>query len=75
MGNSLKSHPTDWEKQGIEPATPGLQDIGLSPTFAGLSVPPHLVLMSVPINIDTKRLGLSNLYCKGSKGQNHQIMV
>ena len=32
-GNSLKSHPTDWEKQGIEPpATPGLQYIGLSPT-------------------------------------------
>ena len=30
--NSLKSHPTDWEKPGIEPATPGLQDIGLSPT-------------------------------------------
>ena len=30
-GNSLKSHPTDWEKPGIEPATPGLQDIGLSP--------------------------------------------
>ena len=30
--NSLKSHPTDWEKRGIEPATPGLQDIGLSPT-------------------------------------------
>ena len=25
-GNSLKSHPTDWEKQGIEPATPGLQE-------------------------------------------------
>ena len=24
--NSLKSHPTDWEKQGIEPATPGLQE-------------------------------------------------
>ena len=22
-GNSLKSHPTDWEKPGIEPATPG----------------------------------------------------
>ena len=21
--NSLKSHPTDWEKPGIEPATPG----------------------------------------------------
>ena len=31
-GNSLKSHPTDWEKPGIEPATPGLQDIGLSLT-------------------------------------------
>ena len=29
---SLKSHPTDWEKPGIEPATPGLQGIGLSPT-------------------------------------------
>ena len=25
-------HPTDWEKPGIEPATPGLQDIGLYPT-------------------------------------------
>ena len=31
-GNSLKSHPTDWEKPGIKLATPGLQDIGLSPT-------------------------------------------
>ena len=30
--NGLKSHPTDLEKPGIEPATPGLQDIGLSPT-------------------------------------------
>ena len=28
-GNGLKSYPTDWEKVGIEPATPGLQDIGL----------------------------------------------
>ena len=26
-GNGLKSHPTDWEKLGIEPATPGLQGI------------------------------------------------
>ena len=32
QGNGLKSHPTDWEKPGIEPATAGLQDIGLSPT-------------------------------------------
>ena len=30
--NDLKSHPADWEKPGIEPATPGLQEIGLSPT-------------------------------------------
>ena len=37
-GNGLKSHPTDWEKPGIEPATPGLQDIGLSPTPRPLSV-------------------------------------
>ena len=25
-GNGLKSHPTEWEKPGIGPATPGLQD-------------------------------------------------
>ena len=32
-GSGFKaSHPIDWEKPGIEPATPGLQDIGLSPT-------------------------------------------
>ena len=31
-GNDIKSHPTDWEKPGIESATPGLQDIGLFPT-------------------------------------------
>ena len=31
-GHGLKSHPTDWEKLGIERATPGLQDICLSPT-------------------------------------------
>ena len=27
-GKGLKSHPTDWEKPGIEPATPGLQRKG-----------------------------------------------
>ena len=32
QNNGLKSHPTDWKKPGIEPATLGLQDIGLSPT-------------------------------------------
>ena len=26
-GNGLKSHPTDWAKPGIEPATPGLQEL------------------------------------------------
>ena len=36
-GNGLKSHPTDGEKPGIEPATPGLQDIGLSLHHGGFS--------------------------------------
>ena len=31
-GNGFKSHPTDEKKPGIEPATPGLQGTGLSPT-------------------------------------------
>ena len=31
-GHGLKSYPTDWEKPGIEHATRGLKDIGLSPT-------------------------------------------
>ena len=25
-GHGLKSHPTDWERPGIEPGTPGLQE-------------------------------------------------
>ena len=37
--NGLKSQSTDWEKPGIEPATPGLQDIGLSPTPQRLLCP------------------------------------
>ena len=36
--NGLKSHSTYWEKPGIEPATPGLQDIGLSSTPRRLRV-------------------------------------
>ena len=32
LDHGLKSHPTDWEKRGIKPATPDLQDISLSPT-------------------------------------------
>ena len=31
--HGLKSHPTDWEKLGIDPTTPDLQDVGLSPTL------------------------------------------
>ena len=31
-GSQKTGHRTDWEKPGIEPETPGLQDIGLSPT-------------------------------------------
>ena len=33
QGLCFKSHPTDWEQPGIEPVTPGLQDIGLFPTL------------------------------------------
>ena len=36
-GNGLKSHPTDWEKPGIEPATPGLQGIALIHYTTGAS--------------------------------------
>ena len=35
--NGLKSHPTDWEKPGIEPATPGLLQFFLWP--CSLAVP------------------------------------
>ena len=42
-GNGLKSHPTDWEKPVIEPATPGLQDIGLSPTPRRLLQVSHFI--------------------------------
>ena len=40
-GHSLKSHPTDWEKPEIKPATPGLQDIGLSSTPRRLHLETH----------------------------------
>ena len=54
-GNGLKSHPTDWEKPGIEPATPGLQDIGLSPTqrrLLNLSSFPYPALMAISPRAD-----------------------
>ena len=34
-GNGLLAHPTDWEKQGIEPAIPGLQDKTFCSFFHG----------------------------------------
>ena len=49
-GNGLKSHPTDWEKPGIKPATPGLQDIGLSPT------PRRLLRVVSPLSVSTNKL-------------------
>ena len=36
-GNSLKSHPTNWEKCGIKPATPGLQDKNFFGSFLGIN--------------------------------------
>ena len=38
-GHGLKYHLTDKEMPGIEPATHGLQDIGLSPTPRRLRIP------------------------------------
>ena len=46
-GNGLKSHPTDWEKPWIEPATPGLQDIGLSPITKKVKCIPELSIFTV----------------------------
>ena len=47
-GNGLKSHPTDWEKPGIEPATPGLQDTGLSPYTTTAWVDLQTVIAAFP---------------------------
>ena len=62
-GNGLKSHPTDWEKPGLEPATPGLQDIGLYPT------PRRLLYLGVYFSVavflgctSTGRVGLCCLW-------------
>ena len=50
--HSLKSHPTDWEKPGIEPATPGLQDIGYPLHHGGFIfkkfTTPGYVFMTLP---------------------------
>ena len=56
-GNGLKSHPTDWEKPGIEPATPGLQDIGLSPTPRRLHIS-KFVLLTSKIRIGVTERGI-----------------
>ena len=38
-GPLLQSHPTDWERPGIEPAIPGLQDRFIPYTMIVLAVP------------------------------------
>ena len=40
-GNGLKSHPTDWEKPGIEPATPG--ELGIDDTFKRFRLSIHFL--------------------------------
>ena len=50
-GNGLKSHPTDWEKPGIEPATPGLQDMGLSPI-------PRRLHVQTKVTVSVETLGI-----------------
>ena len=58
--NGIKSHPTDWEKPGIEPATPGLQDIGLSPTpWRLLSATP---IRYLPVNKILRKFELQDLH-------------
>ena len=47
QGYSLKSHPTDWEKLGIELATPGLQDIGFSHTHRRLLLSAFVLYMKL----------------------------
>ena len=37
-GHGLKSPQTDWEKPGIEPTTPGLQDIHLFVAFLAINL-------------------------------------
>ena len=51
---SLKSHPTNWEKPGIEPATPGLQDIGSSPTPQRLLMRFWLVVFCKQLKMEIK---------------------
>ena len=61
-GYGLKSHPTDWEKPGIEPAIPGLQDIGLSPTprrilNSHFEMKPRKTIYKYKTNIQYWRIG------------------
>ena len=61
QGKGLKSHPTDWEKPGIKPTIPGLQDIGLSPTPR----PP----LEFYAQFDEIKVGLSSVYINGTNFQ------
>ena len=42
-GNGLKSHPTDLEKPGIEPAIPGLHPTGIDDTFKRFRFSMHIL--------------------------------
>ena len=68
-GQRLKSHLTDWKKPGIEPATPGLQDIGLSPTPWRLLK--NIVFNYISIQLQTFCIRCINrdmMVCATSKG-------
>ena len=54
--NGLKSHPTDWEKPGIEPATPGLQGIALIHYTTGACSKSSLDLDSSTGSVKYKRV-------------------
>ena len=60
-GSDLKSHPTDWEKPGIEPTTPGLQDIGISPTPRRLLNLTGVIWCSIMFTFNVIVFKISNL--------------
>ena len=57
-GHSLKSHPTDCEKPRNDPATPGLQDIVLSPYIFFCGFPGY----NVPFRENIGQLTKANFY-------------
>ena len=59
--NGLNSHPTDWEKPGIEPATPGLQGLALIHYTTGASFKFSIDNYSKLINLLKLTIYKSNL--------------